>query len=114
MKTLVSQYDCLLLDLDGTLFRGSEPTVGAIETLAGIDARVIFITNNASRGAAEVADHLAELGFTAEPDDVVTSAQTSARLLASELPTDSVVLVVGTDALAAEMLAIGAAATAAD
>jgi HAD superfamily hydrolase (TIGR01450 family) len=72
-----------------------------------VTARVLFITNNASRGAAEVADHLRELGFTAKAEDVVTSAQTAARLLASELPAESAVLVVGTDALAAEVATAG-------
>jgi glycerol-1-phosphatase len=104
---LASQHDCLLCDLDGTLFRGAEPTIGALETLAAVTVRVLFITNNASRGAAEVADHLRELGFTAKADDVVTSAQTAARLLASELPAESAVLVVGTDALAAEIATAG-------
>jgi HAD superfamily hydrolase (TIGR01450 family) len=107
MTTLAAQHDCLLLDLDGTLFRGAEPTVGAAETLAGVNAKVFFITNNASRSAAEVADHLGELGFTAKPGDVVTSAQTAAHVLASELAPDAAVLVVGTDALAAEVAAVG-------
>jgi glycerol-1-phosphatase len=107
MTTLAGQHDCLLLDLDGTLFRGAEPTTGAVETLAAVDVRTIFITNNASRRAAEVADHLCELGFTAKPDDVVTSGHTAAQVLASELAGDSAVLVVGTDALAAEIAAAG-------
>src|SRR6516225_8083795 len=92
VKSLASQHDCLLCDLDGTLFRGAQPTVGAIPTLAAVNARILFITNNASRGAAEVADHLRELGFTAKAEDVVTSAQTAARLLASQLASDSAVL----------------------
>jgi HAD superfamily hydrolase (TIGR01450 family) len=72
-----------------------------------VSAHILFITNNASRGAGEVADHLRELGFTAKPEDVVTSAQTAAHLLASELPADSAVLVVGTASLAAEVAAVG-------
>jgi HAD superfamily hydrolase (TIGR01450 family) len=107
MTTLAGQHDCLLLDLDGTLFRGAEPTIGAVETLSTVDVPTLFITNNASRRAAEVADHLCELGFSAKPDDVVTSAHTAAQVLASELPGDSGVLVVGTDALAAEIAAAG-------
>jgi len=107
METLAGQHDCLLLDLDGTLFRGAEPTVGAADTLAAVDVRILFITNNASRSAAEVADHLRELGFAAKPDDVVTSAHTAAQVLASELAPASPVLVVGTDALAGEIAAAG-------
>ncbi|CPW42410.1 protein nagD-like protein [Mycobacteroides abscessus subsp. bolletii] len=106
--TLATSYDCLLLDLDGTVFRGAEPTANAIESLAAASgARQLYVTNNASRSAPEVADHLAALGFTAAAGDVVTSAQSAARLLAEELNRGDAVLVVGTEALAAEVAAVG-------
>ena len=107
VTSLSAQHDCLLLDLDGTVFRGHAPTAGAVETLASTRARALFVTNNASRSADEVAAHLTELGFTATAADVVTSAQSAARLLAECLPADSAVLVVGTDALAAEVAGVG-------
>ena len=69
--------------------------------------RTLFVTNNASRSAEEVAEHLRELGFTATADDVVTSAQSAAGLLAQQLPAGAKVLVVGTDALAAEVTTVG-------
>ena len=107
MSTLAQEHDCLLLDLDGTVFRGHEPTTGAVETLATVRARILFVTNNASRGPAEVAQHLQEMGFSAEPDDVATSAQSAANLLAAQLRPGAVVLVVGTDALADEVSRVG-------
>lgn len=107
MATLAQEHDCLLLDLDGTVFRGHEPTVGAVDSLAAVTGRALFVTNNASRSAAEVAEHLQELGFTAHADDVVTSSQSGARLLAGQLPAGATVLVVGTDSLAAEISAVG-------
>ena len=51
MTTLAQEHDCLLLDLDGTVFRGHEATEGSVETLAAVDARTLYVTNNASRGA---------------------------------------------------------------
>ncbi|MCV7279189.1 HAD-IIA family hydrolase [Mycolicibacterium flavescens] len=107
MSALAQDHDCLLLDLDGTVFRGHQATVGAVDTLATLQARLLYVTNNASRAPAEVAEHLHSLGFAAEPDDVVTSAQSAARLLASQLPAGAAVLVVGTDALAAEVSQVG-------
>ncbi len=107
MTTLARQHDCLLLDLDGTVFRGHAPTEGAVETLAGVDCRSLFVTNNATRSAAEVADHLRELGFTATPGDVVTSAQSAARMLSQQLPAGAKVLVLGTEGLAGEVTAVG-------
>jgi glycerol 3-phosphatase-2 len=107
VKTLAQQYDCLLIDLDGTVFRGRRPTDGAVESLDKVRSRKLFITNNASRGADEVAAHLRDLGFTATGDDVVTSGQAAAHLLAGQLRPGSPVLVVGTESLASEIAAVG-------
>ena len=63
MTSLAQLHDCLLLDLDGTLFRGHAPTVGAVQTLASLDSRALFVTNNATRSAAEVAAHLRTLSY---------------------------------------------------
>ncbi len=107
MKTIAQEYDCLLIDLDGTVFRGASPTTGAVRSLDEVQSRKLYVTNNASRSAGEVASHLRELGFTATGDDVVTSAQSAAHLLADQLPPESRVLIVGTDALANEIAAVG-------
>jgi len=107
VTTLAQQYDCLLIDLDGTVFHGRRPTDGAVESLDKVRCRKLFITNNASRGADEVAAHLRDLGFTATGADVVTSGQTAAHLLAGQLRPGSPVLVVGTESLANEIAAVG-------
>jgi glycerol-1-phosphatase len=107
VRTLAQEYDCLLLDLDGTVFRGHELTEGAAESLDKAQGRKLFITNNASRSAAEVAKHLHDLGLDATADGVVTSAHSAARLLAAQLPPESRVLVIGTESLAAEIAAAG-------
>ncbi|MGQ4599493.1 HAD-IIA family hydrolase [Nocardia sp. R6R-6] len=110
MKRLRDRYRALLLDLDGTLYRGHEVIAGAPEALTATGEaaqRLVYVTNNASRGPAVVAAHLAELGFPASIDDVVTSAQAAARLLAERLELGAQVLVVGSDDLAAEVDAVG-------
>lgn len=107
MATLAQQHDCLLLDLDGTVFRGHELTEGAAEALENAPGRTLFVTNNASRSAGEVAAHLQHLGLQAADVDVVTSAQSAAHVLADQLAPRSRVLVVGTESLAAEITAVG-------
>jgi glycerol 3-phosphatase-2 len=107
VTTLAQQHDCLLLDLDGTVFRGAQPVDGALQALADARTRALFVTNNASRGATEVAEGLRQMGLNAVADDVVTSAQSAAQLLKSQLPAESRVLIVGTDALAAEVANVG-------
>ena len=69
--------------------------------------RFAYVTNNASRAPAAVAQRLTRLGIAAEPDEVVTSAQAAARVLAAELPAGATVLVIGTQALADEVASRG-------
>ncbi len=107
---LLAQHDALLLDIDGTLLRGSQAMPGAPEVLAAATARglrLAYLTNNASRSSAAVAAHLNELGFQVAPEDVITSAQVAARLLAERVPRGAEVLVLGSAALAAEVQAVG-------
>ena len=95
---LIAGYDALLLDLDGVVYLGRGAVPGAPESLsraAERGVRLAYVTNNASRTPAAIADHLAALGVPATPEDVVTSAQAAARLVAERVPAGSPVLVVG-------------------
>jgi HAD superfamily hydrolase (TIGR01450 family) len=69
--------------------------------------RIAYVTNNASRPPAVVAERLTGLGIPAEPHEVVTSAQAAARVLSERLPAGGVVLVVGAAALADEVRRVG-------
>ncbi|WP_020423494.1 HAD-IIA family hydrolase [Amycolatopsis sp. ATCC 39116] len=107
---LQAAYDAFLFDLDGTVYHGPRPIPGAaaaIRQLRDQGAAVRFVTNNASKAPGDVADHLRALDVDATPDEVSTSAQAAARLLGERLPAGAVVLVVGTDALAGEITAVG-------
>jgi glycerol 3-phosphatase-2 len=81
---IVDRYDAFLFDLDGVLYRGSEPIPAAAEALEGIrrrGKRVAFMTNNSARTPDEVAAHLASVGVAAAVEEVETSALATARLL---------------------------------
>lgn len=110
MTALRDRHDVLLADLDGTLYTGPVAVPGAVEAVraaAERGCRTAYVTNNASRRPADVAAHLAELGFPATTADVATSSQAAAAMLADQLPAGSSVLVVGTEALADEVSAVG-------
>jgi glycerol 3-phosphatase-2 len=97
-EPLVSVYDVALLDLDGVVYIGRAAIPGAAEALHKADAagmRLAYVTNNAFRTPAAVAALLTSLGVPAAAQDVVTSAQAAARLLAERLPAGAPVLVVG-------------------
>lgn len=74
-----------------------------MESLNRADARVGYITNNASRTAASVAGHLARLGLAVEESDVVTSSQAAVQLLRGMVPAASEILVVGGEGLIVEV-----------
>lgn len=108
--SLLDRYDALLLDLDGTLMNGGRPIDGAADAVSGArDAghSIVFATNNASRTPQQVVSHLAGVGVGAEEDEIVTSPQIAAQLLAEELPAGAHVLVVGGESLAAEIRSAG-------
>lgn len=107
MTVLRSQYDVLLLDLDGTLYAGAHAIPGTQSALGQGSQALYYVTNNASRSPSDVSAHLTELGFDSVDDRVVTSSQTAARLLAERVAPGSAVLVVGTETLADEVTRVG-------
>ncbi len=97
-EPLWAVYDVAMLDLDGVVYIGPDPVPGAPEHLraaAEAGMRLSYVTNNAARPPAEVADHLRELGAPAQDDDVVTSAQAAARLLAETCQEGDPIFVIG-------------------
>lgn len=106
MPELIEAFDAVLSDLDGVVYAGPHAIPGAVEALRQLAPRGVrlgYVTNNASRSPAEVAAHLRELGAPAEDDDVVSSAQAGASLLAQQVPAGARVLVTGSEALAREV-----------
>jgi glycerol 3-phosphatase-2 len=106
-EPLTAAYDAALFDLDGVLYLEEHGIPHAPDAVA--DARaagmsVAYVTNNASRRPDTVADRLTGLGIPAAPDEVVTSAQAAVRLVRQQVRAGAVVLVLGTQALADEVV----------
>lgn len=94
-------FDALLVDLDGTVWRGHDPIPGAREGLdilrdSGIP--VVYVTNNTALRRQEVLDRLDAAGLPASLGPIVTAGWATARFLAEYHPDDSV-HVMGDDAL---------------
>ncbi|MCD4536489.1 HAD-IIA family hydrolase [Nocardioides sp. cx-169] len=112
--SLSTDYDLAMLDLDGVVYIGPDAVRGAAEHLdrareSGM--RLAFITNNAARPPEAVASHLQELGVTARPEDVVTSAQAAARVLVDRLGPGARVVLLGAAGLEEALGAEGLVAT---
>ncbi|MFT4260774.1 HAD-IIA family hydrolase [Microbacterium sp.] len=104
-RTPLDGVDTVLADLDGVVYAGPGALPFAVESLnrAAGSARVGYITNNASRTDASVAEHLTSLGLTVAASDVVTSPQAAMRLLAGLVPPPATILVVGGAGLVDEL-----------
>lgn len=104
-STPLDGVDVVLADLDGVVYAGAGALPHAVESLerARVGRRLGYITNNASRTDASVADHLTDLGLSTSASDVVTSPQAAMRLLAARVPAGATVLVVGGEGLVKEV-----------
>jgi len=99
-------YDTAMFDLDGVVYIAGEAITGAPGHIADAVAAgmtAAFVTNNASRPPDRVAERLRRMGVDCAADDVVTSAQAAARLVARRVPAGARVLVVGGDGLQAAL-----------
>jgi glycerol 3-phosphatase-2 len=95
--TPLDGVDLVLADLDGVVYKGPDAIPFAVDALnaAAKAHRVGYLTNNASRTAASVAEHLTSLGLTVTPEEVVTSPQAAMRVMKTLVPAGSTIMVVG-------------------
>jgi glycerol-1-phosphatase len=68
-------YDTFLLDLDGCVWVGDDPTPGAVDAVLALRAagrRVAFVTNDARHGEEDFVRKLWSLGFRAAREEIVS------------------------------------------
>ena len=97
-NALAEDYDCALLDLDGTAWSGDERIEHAAASV--VEARELgmasaFVTNNAMRTPAQVTEKLNSMDFDATADMIMTSAMDIAAIMAEDLEEGSKVFVIG-------------------
>ena len=74
-----------VIDMDGVLWAGDNPLPGLIEFFAALRRRQIsfvLATNNAGRSPDQYRDKLARIGVTVSVDEIFTSPQATALVLA--------------------------------
>ena len=82
----LAQITHLILDMDGVLYRGSEPMPRLGEFFFFLRERRIpfmLVTNNATRTPRERSAQLAAMGAEVSPSEILTSAQAAARSAAA-------------------------------
>ena len=101
LSPLARRYDQFILDLDGCVWLGEEPTPRAVDAVAALrDAgkRVAFATNNSRHGTEDYVARLWGVGIRASLADVVTAGGAMQHLLADTL-TGRTAFVIGTPAM---------------
>lgn len=76
-----------LIDMDGVIYKGSEPIPGAVEfinTLREKGYPFLFLTNNSQRTNRDVCYKLRKMGFNVNDEDIFTCGMATARYLASK------------------------------
>ena len=110
MSGLPDRVRLVIFDLDGVVYRGSEPVPGApelVDFLHGSGVAVRFATNNSMSTRRAYVDRLAEMGIRATAEEIVTSTSATIEHLRRHAPEVRTVLAIGADGMEAELREAG-------
>jgi 4-nitrophenyl phosphatase len=116
MADLPTSLRLVIFDLDGVVYRGTEPVPGAadlIRTLRAAGVAVRFATNNSMIARAGYVDALGAIGIPTVVEELVTSTSATIDHLHRHAPDVHRVMAVGTVGMVEELTAGGFAVTAA-
>lgn len=100
LKKKISDYQCYLFDLDGTLYVGSKPIDEAIQSVKYLQEQgkiVKFLSNNSSKSKTDYVIRLTQLGLQCTENDIVLSTDATVQFLKEHKL--NTVYVLGTDKL---------------
>ncbi|WP_078544214.1 TIGR01457 family HAD-type hydrolase [Litchfieldia alkalitelluris] len=97
----MKEYKGYLIDLDGTMYRGSEKIEAAsdfVKSLIDRNIPYLFVTNNSSRTPEQVAEKLLEFDIPATKEHVFTTSQATANFI-DDQKEDPTIFVIGEEGL---------------
>lgn len=83
----MKSYELLVLDLDGTMYRGNEKIEEApkfVEALQNAGQPYIYLTNNSTKRPEDVANHLATFDIKADTQSIYTTSVITAQYIAGQ------------------------------
>lgn len=92
----MSKYRGYLIDLDGTMYRGTERILEAVDFVKKLHERslpYLFVTNNSSRTPEQVAEKLAEFDIPVTSEQVFTTSQATANYIYEQKPEASIYVI---------------------
>lgn len=94
---------CYLLDLDGTMYRGTQIIEGArifVDYLIEHEMPFLFLTNNSGRTPRQAADHMLKLGYRGIlPEHFYTSAMAASDTMIRRFPDKKRAYMIGAEGL---------------
>jgi len=108
--TLPSRLRLVIFDLDGVVYRGSEPIAGARELVSWLHERrviVRFATNNSMVARRGYVERLGAMGIRTAIEEIVTSTSATVEHLRRHEPGVRSVLAIGGDGMHEELSAAG-------
>jgi phosphoglycolate/pyridoxal phosphate phosphatase family enzyme len=110
MADLPDRVRLVIFDLDGVVYRGSEPVPGApelVDFLHRNGTAVRFATNNSMATRRAYVDRLAGMDIRVGVDEIVTSTSATVEHLRQHAPEVRGVLAIGADGMEAELREAG-------
>lgn len=114
MEPLPAVVRLVIFDLDGVVYRGTQPVSGAAELVAWLHERgvlVRFATNNSMVARPGYVERLAAMGIPITIDEIVTSTSATIEHLHRHAPGVQRILAIGADGMREELEAAGMAVT---
>src|SRR2546421_11078898 len=102
MKHDLAALRHVVLDLDGTLYRGQrlfDATLPFLAKLRSWNIGYTFLTNNTSRSKEDYVAKLQKLGIEAAPSDIYTPADSTITYLRQHWPASKAIAILGTPSL---------------
>jgi HAD superfamily hydrolase (TIGR01450 family) len=103
-------FDALICDLDGVIWRGDRPVPGAAAAITELQRRSVrfaFVTNNSFSGPRHYQERLRRMGIEAEERTVITVGRATAQTVRRVEGIPCRALVIGTAALRSELETVG-------
>jgi len=107
---LKKKISALILDMDGVLWRDSEPIgdlPAVFNSIQRLNLKYVFLTNNSSKTPESYQRKLANFGVHVSSDWIMTSSQAVSILLKKKYPSGGPVFIVGEDGLHSAMRSQG-------
>jgi 4-nitrophenyl phosphatase len=100
----------VIFDLDGVVYRGSQPVPGAVALISFLHERglnVRFATNNSTASREAYVERLVAMGIHVHAEEIVTSTWATIGYLRRHAPAVQSILAAGSTGMAAELDAAG-------